>query len=497
MSLLGIDIGSTGCKAVAFSLSGRCLAQAYREYNMLHPQPGWAELDSKTVWQAAQEVIAQVALESAQDPITALSISSIGESVVPVTKNREILGTSIHCSDNRGSEYATQLQSKISQEQFFQINPNIIGVNYTMPKLRWICDHQSDIYQQADYFLSWADLTAFLLGGQPVASPSLACRSLLFDLRANQWSDKLISLSQLESVRSKLAPICPCGSVIGTVDKKLAERLNLPAEVAIVVGAHDQACNVLGAGILDDRQTVYGIGTFICITPTFTAVPELKTMLKAGLCIEPHLFSNQYLSFLYNQGGAIVKWFRDTFVATANSKNDDDAYERLAEEMPDEPTDIFVTPYFEPTGPPDYLTNTTGTILGLRTSTTRGEIFRAVMESATYYFADVLASNNYPIRPREFVATGGGAKSDAWLQIKADIFGIPFVRNEITECSALGAALLAGIGSGQLESNRSTIERFAVAQRRFEPQPERHQLYQERLGTYRKAVAAVRDYQEL
>jgi len=136
MSLLGIDLGTTGCKAGVFSLDGACLAQAYREYDMQHPQPGWSELDSCEVWQKVQEVIAEVAAAAANsDPVTALSISSFGEAMVPVTREREILDDSILCVDDRGQEHIEGLLGRFTREQFYAINPNLLGPNYSMPKI--------------------------------------------------------------------------------------------------------------------------------------------------------------------------------------------------------------------------------------------------------------------------------------------------------------------------------------------------------------------------
>ena len=126
MSLLGIDIGTTGCKAAAFGEDGSCLATAYREYPTLHPQPDRSELDSTFVWNAVKEVIAEAAAATKKDPITALCTSSMGEAVVPVSDGREILGTSILSSDLRGGDYVEALEEEIPQEEFYRINPNIL-----------------------------------------------------------------------------------------------------------------------------------------------------------------------------------------------------------------------------------------------------------------------------------------------------------------------------------------------------------------------------------
>lgn len=363
-----------------------------------------------------------------------------------------------------------------------------------MPKLCWIRDHCPEIFDKADFFLFWADLVAFLLGGEAVASPSLACRSLLFDIHNEKWSDELIKLSGLEEVREKLAPIHPSATLIGTVDDGLAGELNLPKKVKIAVGGHDQSCNALGAGVCTNDVAAYGLGTFECITPVLDAIPPWKEMLTNGLSTEHHVLQNLYVTFLYNQGGSLVRWFRDTF-AKAEAKGCGDIYDRLAGEMPKEPTDLIVLPYFDMTGPPEFITDASGAIIGLHTTTTRGEILKSIMESVTFYFADSIGIlRDVGINPQRFIATGGGAKSDPWLQIKADILGVPFVRNEVVECSALGAAILGGIACGKINPDHEELMRFAVPERTFEPDLRRHDLYKNRLGKYQRVASGIRDF---
>ena len=234
MSLLGIDLGTTGCKAAAFSAEGCCLAQAYREYATMQPQPGWAELDSHDVWAKVREVIAEVAAQTRHDPITALSTSSFGEAIVPVTKDRNILGNSILSMDARGAEYADALERRFGQESLYRINPNILGPQYSLPKLLWLRDHNAEVFKKADKFLLWSDLVAFLLGCEPMACNSLANRTLLFDMGRNDWSDELLAWSGLN--RGQLGRVVPGGTVIGTVAAGPAKELGLPAGVLVVAG---------------------------------------------------------------------------------------------------------------------------------------------------------------------------------------------------------------------------------------------------------------------
>ena len=489
MSLLGIDVGTTGCKAAAFSADGRLLAGAYREYPTLHPAPDRAELDGETVWSAVQAVITETAAGTGRDPVTALSVSSMGEAMAPVTRDRTLAGRSILSSDTRGGELLDPIRKAYTDEAFYAINPNILGPNYSLPKLLWLRAHAPAVFERTDRFLLWGDAIGYLLGGEAVACHSLANRTLLFDLRRGDWSDALLRASGIP--REKLGRCVAAGTVVGAVSAAQARALGLPAGVKIVAGGHDQCCNALGAGVCEAGQAVCGIGSFECLTPAYARPPETGAMLAHGLNIEHHVLPGLYVSFLYNQSGTLVKWFRDTFAAGETAAGGA-IYRRLDAEMPAEPTRLLALPYFEMTGPPAFTADAAGAIVGLKTGTPRGAIFKCLLESATFYFVDsVAALRKLGADTSSFTATGGGARSDAWLQIKADIFGVPFVRPAITEAGVLGAALLAGLGTGVYRDAAEGVSRFVRRDRVFEPDAGRHAVYRERAALYRELFAVL------
>jgi xylulokinase len=494
MSLMGIDVGTTGCKAAAFSEAGDCLAAAYREYPTIRPQEGWAILDSKYVWRQVRETIAEVAARAKTDPVTALCVSSMGEAVTPVSLGREILGPCILSSDIRGGEFVTELESRIGREEFYGINPNIPGLQYSYPKLAWLRRHEPGLFDRADLFLLWGDLVAFMLGCEPLTSYSLANRTMLFDIRKERWSDRLLSLCGMSA--AKLPRPVPSGTVAGTIPASTAAELNLPAGVRVVVGGHDQCCNSLGAGIHAPGSAVCGIGTFECITPTYDRIPEPAPLLEYGLNVEHHVLPGLFVSFIYNQAGSLVRWFRDTFArADCRLTGAEEIYDTLVREMPEEPTRLLVLPYFEITGPPAFVVDASGVIAGLKVGTTRGEILKAIMECTTLYFVDSMrALSGMGMNTSEFVATGGGSRSDAWLQIKADVFGVPFVRTRWVDGAVVGAAILAGTAAGMYGSAAEGVARLVRRDRIFEPDPARHEAYRRKLEHYRALFPLMKDF---
>ncbi len=251
MSLLGIDVGTSGCKCGLFSESGCLLNLAYEEYDYQRPQPGLAELDTLQVWQQIKRTIWKAAGVPAadNDPIKAVCVSSLGEAVVPVTAEREILGPSLLNFDARGDEYLPSLLSSMPKERLYGINGNTLGSPYSLTKLKWIKQHQPEVYERADKFLHWSGFVSFMLGAEALVDYSLANRTLLFDLTREDWSDELLKWADLD--REKLPRTISSGNIIGSVTRSIAAELGIPAGIPIVSGGHDQSCNSVGCGVIE------------------------------------------------------------------------------------------------------------------------------------------------------------------------------------------------------------------------------------------------------
>ncbi len=487
MSLLGIDVGTSGCKSAVFSETGEQMSLAYLEYDYRHPQPGWAELDAPAVWAQVKRTIRKAIAEAGRDPLRGLCVSSMGEAVVPVTANREIVGPSLLNFDGRGDEYLPDLGRRMTAGRLYAINGNTLGSPYTLTKLVWLKRHQPELYRRADAFLHWGAFVSFMLGADWCVDYSLANRTLLFDLQKGDWSDDLLDWAGLD--REKLPAAVPSGQVIGAVSRPSADELGLPVGIPILSGGHDQCCNAVGCGVIQPGSAMYGMGSYLCAVPVFSQRPDPQVMITRGLNTEHHAAPGQFVSFIYNQGGVLVKWFRDTYAcaeARLAAESGQSLYPALFAELPEEPSNLFVLPHFTTTGPPRFIDDSSGVIAGLKLETTRGEILKGILEAATFYLRDCFEGlPGAGIAIRECTAAGGGSQSDAWIQLSADILGIPFVRLQVHEAGALGAAILAGTGAGQFSSLREGVGAMVHRKGCFEPDPVKQSLYTERFGRYR------------
>jgi len=489
MNLLGIDIGTTGCKAMVFSENGSIVSQAYREYDINRPKPRQAELDAVSVWKLICEVIREVAMEAGGPSIQGISVTSMGENMVPVSADRRILGPSILNIDHRGEEFIPALEAQLSNSQLHEINGNVWGNQYSLPKLMWIMRYQPDLYKRTYKFLHWASFVTYMLGSDPCIDYSLANRSLLFDINRETWSESLLVLSSIDC--EKLPRPVPSGTAIGKLSNNQADALGLKPGIILVSGAHDQCANALGSGVVHDHMAMYGMGTFPTIAPVYSVTPNRDVMIANGLNVEHHAVPGKFVSFLFHMGGSTIKWYRDTLardIAESARSQQKSVYPMLYDQMPETPASVLVLPRFAPMGPPDYEDDPFGSIIGMNLMTSRGAILKGLIEGNT--LALQLLVEQLPaagIDIKEFRAVGGGSRDDRALQIAVDILGKPFSRSSIPEAGALGAAMLAGIGAGIYQNTDEATRAVALKEEKyFEPNLQRHQFYQEVFSLYKE-----------
>ncbi|NQT57621.1 MAG: hypothetical protein HQ557_01435 [Bacteroidetes bacterium] len=485
MSFLGIDLGTTGCKAVLFNASGKSLSSAYREYEIIHDAPGHAELDALQVWTQVKGLIRECASGSI-DTVEAISVSSLGEAIVPVSRDRTPIANSLLNFDRRGSDLLPELRQYITDEELYTVNGNPLAPNYGLTKLFWYKKNQPALYAQTYKFLLWGSYILYMLGAEPVVDYALANRTLVLDIEKEEWNTAL--LNKMGFTQEKLPELAEAGTVCGKVLPELADELGFSSSPLLVVGTHDQCANALGCGVLEQGTAMYGMGTFHCIVSVANQRGDISGMLTRGLNTEHHAVPGQWVSFIYNQGGILLKWFRDTFALGVNEFSEVNIYEHLMHEMPAGPSPVSVLPHFTTTGPPYFIEKTSGNISGLTIDTTRGDVCKGLLEGIAFYLKENL--DNLPpgmeFEIDEFRVVGGGSKSDIWMQLTADILERPCIRTVEAEAGALGAAMLAACGCGAFENLQDAAEAMVVSGRKFIPDKSRSEMYYPNYERYKE-----------
>lgn len=483
MSLLGLDVGITGCKAVAFSLTGDMLAQAYREYPLYQPNPGWMELEPAEVWAAVTDVICKVTQAIPDDPVRALSVSTHGESVVPLDATGRPLGRFITALDTRAAEQTEWWRERLGKQRLFQITGMPLHPMYTVNKLMWLRQHEPDTFAAARRFLCMQDFVFHQLGLDPAMDYSLATRTMAFDVNKLAWSEEILSLAELSL--EQLSRALPSGSVLGVVAASIGQELGLAPGAVGVSGGHDQPSGALGCGAVSEGIAMDSTGTVECVAVASPRLVLDAELLESNLPIAPHTVPAMYLVLGYSStGGALLRWYRDNF-ATAEqheaARTGQDVYDLILAQAEEGPSPVLILPHFFGSGTPWMDPDSKGAMLGLDMSTTRGQIIKGILDSVTYetkLSVDVMEKAGISVQ--ELRAIGGGAKSPRWLQTKADIFGKPVVAMDVSEAACLGVAILAGVATEVFSSIEEAVAHMVRVKRVYEPDMAVHQRYLEK-----------------
>lgn len=481
MSYLGLDIGTSGCKAAVFGKDGACLSNAYQSYSVINPQAGWAELDSNEVIEKCFEVIRQ-AVKEASSEIRSMAISSQGEAFTPVGANGEFLGNAMVSSDCRAGDLVKNW-NQFDPEQLYRITGHSSSAMFTLFKLIWLKENQPDIWTKSKAFYCFEDLMHFRLGISPAIGWPLAGRTMLFDINEHCWNEEILEAMELD--KSKLARPLPSGSVAGIIPDEVARKIGLPSGVKVVTGGHDQTICALGVGAFEPGTAMYATGTVECICPVLSQKVLSTELRKNNLCCYDYSLPDKYTTVAYSlTGGNILQWFKDEF-------GQNESYDSLLEQLPDEPTDLLTLPYFTPSGTPYFDTVTKGMIMGLRMNTSRNEILKSLLEGVLLEMKlnlSLLAESGMKID--KLIATGGGARNLKWLQLKADVLNMPVIKKDIEEAGCLGAAMLAF--SADIACDLRSIHFPCRNEQTIFPNMQKTRTYNRKLEQYKEIYSFVK-----
>jgi xylulokinase len=444
---LGIDIGTSGCKTVIFDEEGRQVAMAYREYDIISPQPGRAELDTDEVIRKCFEVIRESASIVPRGSVRGMGISSQGEAFTLVDGNGRALCNALVSSDIRANELIGPWTEIFGEERLYSITGHTPHPMFSLFKLLWIRENTPDIWSEARRILCFEDLLQFRLGiKDPSMGWPLAGRTMLFDVTRHCWDREILIAAGVRE--EQLSRALPSGTLAGYIDPAIAAGLNLGDRTFVVTGGHDQPCSGLGAGAIEPGVAVYSSGTVECITPAFEKPLFTTGLRKNNLCTYDHTAPGMYATVAFSlTGGNIFKWFRDQFgyrETEEAKKFGKDPYDIMMDRLPDNPTGLLVLPYFTPTGTPYFDVSVKGAITGLGLSTTKEEMLKALLEGVAFEIKlnlDILRESGYNVRELRII--GGGARSVRHVQLKADVIGMPVTILDVTEAGCMGVSMLA------------------------------------------------------
>jgi xylulokinase len=496
MSLLGIDIGTTGCKAMAFTIEGEEIAASYKEYSLIISGDGFVEYDPDEVLESVKDVIRKVNSCSAvaKDPVEAFSISVPGDEALPIDKNGKALYNMICSLDSRGLKENAFINKKIGIRKLYNITGLPPSNMYALNRVLWFKNFRNKIYGKVYKFASWDSFIFKNFGLDCVSDYSVCSRTYAFDIVNKKWSEEI--LNKLD-IPEEFFPEClPSGKTVGVLPGQIANDLGFAKKVYGVLGGFDQICAALGSGVIKGGMAAVGIGTVECMQVIVDNPITSETMLKSNYPFSNHILDDSYICLAINfGGGSLLKWFRDNMAYEEKLEalsRKIDVYKLFDEKASKSKNPLLVYPYFEGAQTPINDPFAKGIMMGFTLGTKKEDIIMGILEGITFELKlniDTLEKNG--IKIDSLNASGGGSRSDFWLQLKADITGKPIRSLKVNEAGCLAASIIAGYGIGRYNSISEAAERIVKIKKEYYPDRKNSGYYRQRFELYKKMYPLV------
>jgi xylulokinase len=490
---IGIDIGTTGVKAVLIDRDGRMLAEHSVPHDLSSPHAGWAEEDPAEWERGAIESLGAVASAPACLPksVAAIGVCGMVPAMVLLDEAGNPLRPSIQQNDARAIVEVDELTRLIDQESLYARTGGFTNQQHIAPRLRWVQRHEPEIWAKTRTVLGSYDFVTARLAEKPPAYCSLelnwAIESGLFDLRSERWLSDLLEANDLTP--SHFPPVRKPTDVVAGLGSKIANNVGLRAGTPLIAGSADHIASAFAAGLREDGDTLIkfgGAGDILYCSSQPLTHPKLF--------IDAHDIPGKYLlNGCMAASGSLVKWYVGDILGKTVDKATLRAMDEEALRVPAGSDGVIVLPYFLGEKTPLMDPHARGVIFGLGLHHTPAHIFRAILEAVIYGFRhhiDVLREAGH--NPTRIVATNGGVSSGLWRHIAADVLGAPVTSFRGHPGSCLGVAFVAGMAGGVFD-DWAQIDRFLEERIVDEPDATEAAIYDERYAVYRELYTRVKD----
>lgn len=474
--LLGIDIGTSACKIALFEYDGNVLASVSQPYQTSYPNPGWAEQDPDIWWDAVCMGIRQLLRITGFDPALIDGIGADGQSwsAIPVDRDGNCLARTPIWLDTRARYICDALEQKLDTGKIFSASGNKLRPSYSTPKILWFKKECPEIYKNTYKFLQSNSYIVMKLTGETSQDYSQGYGLHFFDNAKLAYDENLAEDFGIDL--EKLPGLYSCHGIVGGVSLQAAKECGLKAGTPVAAGGLDAACGTLGAGVYRNGQTQeqggQAGGMSIC-TDTAAAHPQL--ILSAHVVPGKWLLQGGSVG-----GGGILNWIRKELWDESF-----DSLTKLAAKVPAGSEGVRFLPYMAGERSPIWNPDAKGVFFGLNYEKTKGHMIRAALEGAAFSLEHNLrTAAETGVRVNILTAMGGAAKSHLWTQIKSDVTGKVIEVSATETATTLGAAILAGVGTGVYRDFEDAVSRTCRVTRVHTPDSRMHEVYREAMDHY-------------
>jgi xylulokinase len=479
MLFCGLDVGTTGVKAVVFDEKGNQINGAYRAYAIQVAPDGSRLLRGTELWSKTREAFAEVSAK-AGGSLDALCVDTFGEAFVGIDARGDLICDPMLFTDRWGEKEYFEAEKKTSPREIAEICGLPLSPSYSLSKVLYLKEQRPEIYEKTEKLLLIQDFINYMFCGQTGIDYSAACRTMFFDVRSCRWSEKLFDTFGLE--RRHFSEPRPMGSVLGGLRKSIREELGISGDIKVVIGGHDQPVNAIGAG-LRKGYAVCSMGTAECITPLTGGILPADFIASRGIPSEPLWEKGKFCCLAYNSSsGLLVQWLVSKF-----SDEPEPPIALFDRHVPPNPTKLMVQPYLMGSGTPYMDSGARLAITGMDYGTTKYDMYRAVLEGLVLdQRLNMSVLQEEQVSVDHLIAVGGGSKSRPWLEIKADILEIPVSTLTVKEAGALGCAVLCAAACGVYGGVEEAAREMSRISETIEPNLTHREFYREKFELYRR-----------
>jgi len=497
--ILTIDVGTSSTKTSLWMDTGQLVAHAASAYDLQRPEPLWAEIDGDAWWQAVCGTIRTVLNTSEVDPasIAGIGVDGVGWTLIPVDRTGNPLHPAMIWLDRRAEQEINWLKSLPEAERLVNLNANPLDAAYITPKLIWLKKNHPEIFDAAYKFLEATGFIVSRFTGEFVCDYTQAYGYHFFDIRNEKWDQHAVQVIGVPL--EKMPQLVGSTEIIGAVTEKAARQTGLKPGTPLIGGCLDAAVGALGSGVTKPGQTneqggqAGGIGISLD-----------RVLVEPRLIFSHHVIPEQYLLQAGTVGGGSLSWFRDQFghpeVDTANllGLSPFELFSQQVEKSRSGANGLIFLPYMAGERTPLWSSIARGVFFGLSYKTTRADILRAIMEGCAYAVYDNLQiAAEHGATVDEFLGSGGATQSAVWCQIKADVYGKPFIVARRADGGEgghdLGLFALTAYGVGLSNDIGARVSDLLPTRQVFEPSMENHAIYQELFAIYRSLSRKLMD----
>jgi len=483
--MMGIDIGSGGCKVTIVDEKGNVAGSGYREYPTYYPHPGWSEQKPEEWYRALTLTLREAMADGTISPqrIASIAIGAATHTMVLLDEENEVLRPAILWTDKRTISQVEALREAHGQE-IFEETLHAVNVNWTLPYLVWVREKESEVWKRATKLLMPKDYIRFKLTGVLATDWMDAHGTLMFNVLKREWSKRVCDLAKIPP--RILPPVYPPEKVAGSLSKTAARELGLVEGTPVVTGTTDQASEAFGSGAIESGQGIIKIAT----AGNVAVVTDEPHPSPLRVYAYFHIIPTKWYTLAGTVSCAVCyRWLRDALCEeeTINSKkwglNSYELMDRLAENTPVGCEGLIFHPYLQGAIWNPYLR---GDFIGITPRHRKEHFVRAVLEGVAFSLYNCVKElETLGVDARDFRIIGGGAKSALWRQIVCDMVGKSLIRPKIDD-SSFGTALVGGLGVGLFKTVDEAVRRCVQHVDTIQPDLKNHETYMKLFEVYRR-----------